>query len=125
VIFPSTCESRTLNYPVLNCNQYEISQDKCKNCFKNFFLSTIDGLNHCVPNPTGIQNCRIFKEKEFCLECDSGYYPSNGKCLSIPAPNLITNCFTYRADLTCSMCDKSFELFQGTCKSFTLTNCEI
>lgn len=49
--FPSKCVKWT-KYPIFNCLNYNIVEDKCDKCMENFYLSF--DQSSCIKNPDGI-----------------------------------------------------------------------
>ena len=116
------------------CLVYEISQQLCKECEKEYY-SKVD-KTECLINPAGVEGCAIFLNENKCIKCKVGYYlEEENVCKAILTDNLIEGCINYSDNKACSECETGKILNTETNKCDTpdipnclvfkdLTNCE-
>lgn len=111
------CIIRTKLNP--NCESYDFKSDNCLACKSGFYLSS----NNCIPNPSGIGNCRLYLSDSICFACNSNYYLLNNACVQVPDESIINNCVYYINPKTCSECKVGFALSVGICIQTAAQNC--
>ena len=70
----------------------------------------------------GIYKCVTYKNDSLCLECESGFYLKDNKCLRVS--NTIQNCKVYRTETSCLKCQAGYFLEGDKCTQVTVTTCE-
>lgn len=66
-----------------------------------------------------LDHCFYYSTPNFCIGCQEGYYPTDGKCVQV----LALDCNTYESYKACSSCKPGFGLkIIGDVKSCILVN---
>ena len=128
-----------------NCLTYEDDKSECRTCSKSADTSYLNNFQmdsddvHCIPMKeiVGCIRYDISANTEGeCLECDSGYFPENNKC--VPFPTGVCNCAQFASPTVCSRCRNDFYMDPTTglcqpiykpiehCRDYTsLTECKL
>lgn len=92
--------------PVANCTKYSTNTNICIDCETDYFLDS--STKKCIKNPTGIKNCKRYKNKEECDICVDKFYLSSNECKEVPADNLIQFCAVYASGTACKTCNDGY-----------------
>lgn len=116
------CIQRTVN--VTNCLLYSLSSDLCVQCSQTYFLST--DATQCLPNPVGLNFCRVYLNQNTCSGCVANYYYNlvTNQCSPVLNLNLTPNCLFYDSFQICTTCATNYFLnSNNTCQIVLAQNC--
>ena len=104
---------------ILNCLTKNISEDKCGECAKGFFVN-LDG--DCQAYPTGVINCLEYLNATDCSRCDKGYFVKDNKCMLVT--KAIRDCYYYKTETFCDECRPGFYYDSTDCVLADAINCK-
>ena len=102
---------------VENCATYDKYFDICIACEKTHYLMN----NMCMPNPSGVYQCKTYATEKLCAVCNDPYYLKENKCYHTTV--IIPNCSYYSFDGNCGECKVNFFLISNSCVPVTETSC--
>ena len=128
--------NQCMQLQVSSCLKY-VNHKQCETCMENYILHVQASGNiscefksiwHCTKTTelTNAPQSKMFDDStittSWCVQCDSGYYPSNGMCLAVA--QVIPNCEIYLSSETCHACSSGYILSQNKkkCGANSLTN---
>ena len=101
-------------YAIENCEipSIDMEHQACHLCNPGFFLDNIGMKCSRVPKKHRIPSCSRYHWQYSCLECETGNYLFQNKCL--PVASTIENCRVYVDAKTCLECEAGHFLHKAT-----------
>ena len=120
----ASCTERTDSKAILNCKEFDLSEDKCSICEENFVISSdgkkcYNNINNCEDHEEGSSNDETTK----CKKCKNGFFLFDSETCN---QGDVENCdnFGSRADV-CNKCKNTYYLSNNICVIHpNISNCE-
>ena len=87
----------------------------CSQCYDSIFYN-----GKCIPVQTKIEKCLYYVDPNNCLLCFPGFYPNDGKCITLD----LKDCISSFDNINCRLCDGLIDGKKCTGQKCSIENCK-